>query len=95
MDSTQKPTPVGDAGFRKWPAFIAIAVGIFLTVAEQTAVAIALPEIADEFKVNIPAVQWVTLGYVLSTSAAFMPVGSAFRHSGPPQGVHRGVRGIS
>ncbi len=75
VDSTQKPTPVGDAGFRKWPAFIAIAVGIFLTVAEQTAVAIALPEIADEFKVNIPAVQWVTLGYVLSTSAAFMPVG--------------------
>ena len=75
VDSTQKTTPVGASSLRKWPAFIAIAVGIFLTVAEQTAVAIALPEIADEFKVNIPAVQWVTLGYVLSTSAAFMPVG--------------------
>ena len=66
---------IADVGFRKWQAFIAIAIGMFLSVAEQTGVAIALPEIAEDFDVNIPVVQWVTLGYVLSTSVAFMPLG--------------------
>ena len=66
---------IADVGFRKWQAFVAIAIGMFLSVAEQTGVAIALPEIAEDFDVNIPVVQWVTLGYVLSTSVAFMPLG--------------------
>ena len=73
--SIQQSAAAGSLGYRKWQAFSAIAIGMFLAVAEQTGTAIALPEIADDFGVNIPAVQWVTLGYVLSTSAAFMPLG--------------------
>ena len=78
MASEQQPgqgASIADVGFRKWQAFVAIAIGMFLSVAEQTGVAIALPEIAEDFDVNIPVVQWVTLGYVLSTSVAFMPLG--------------------
>ena len=81
-------------GFRKWQAFSAIAIGMFLAVAEQTGVAIALPEIADDFEVNIPAVQWVTLGYVLSTSAAFMPVGRLSDIVGRPKVYTAGFVGF-
>jgi len=50
-------------------------VGLFLTVMDQTGVNIALPLIADHFDVDIPTVQWITLGYVLSTSVMLMPMG--------------------
>ena len=59
----------------KYWAFLAIAVGLFVTVLDQTGVNIALPRIAEHFSVNIPTVQWITLGYVLSTSALLMPMG--------------------
>ena len=86
--------PIGPDGFRKWRAFSAIAIGMFLAVAEQTGVALALPEIADDFEVNIPAVQWITLGYVLSTSAAFMPLGRLSDIVGRPKVYTAGFVGF-
>jgi len=59
----------------KWWVYVAVAVGVFLTVMDQTGVNIALPRIAEHFDVDIPTVQWVTLGYVLSTSVMLMPMG--------------------
>ena len=59
----------------KWWAYAAIAVGMFLTVMDQSGVNIALPRIAEHFDADIPTVQWITLGYVLSTSAMLMPMG--------------------
>ena len=59
----------------KWWVYAAIAVGMFLTVMDQSGVNIALPRIADHFSADIPTVQWITLGYVLSTSAMLMPLG--------------------
>jgi len=67
---------------------------MFLAVAEQTGVAIALPEIADDFEVNIPDVQWITLGYVLSTSAAFMPLGRLSDIVGRPKVYTAGFVGF-
>lgn len=90
----QKNSPIGADGFRKWQAFSAVAIGMFLAVAEQTGVAIALPEIADDFEVNIPAVQWITLGYVLSASAAFMPVGRLSDIVGRPKVYTMGFVGF-
>ena len=60
---------------QKWWVFFAIAIGMFVTVMEQTGVNIALPKIAEHFDLDIPTVQWVALGYVLSTSAMLMPLG--------------------
>ena len=54
---------------------MAVAVGLFMTVMDQSGVNIALPRIADHFSADIPTVQWITLGYVLSTSAMLMPMG--------------------
>ena len=59
----------------KWWAYGAIAVGMFVTVMDQSGVSIALPRIADRFSADIPTVQWITLGYVLSTAAMLMPMG--------------------
>ncbi len=59
----------------KWWAYGAIAIGMFLTVMDQSGINIALPEIAEHFTLDIPTVQWISLGYVLSTSALLMPMG--------------------
>lgn len=59
----------------KWWVYAAVAVGMFLIVMDQSGLGIALPRIAEHFSADIPTVQWLTLGYVLSTSATLMPVG--------------------
>ena len=59
----------------KWWAFGTIAVGTFISVGDQTGVNLALPLIAEHFDATIPAVQWVTLGYVLATGSLLMPMG--------------------
>ncbi len=61
--------------YYKWWVYGAVATGMFVTVMDQSGVNIALPRIADQFDAYIPAVQWVTLGYVLSTSALLLPIG--------------------
>ena len=42
---------------------------------DQTGVNLALPRIADHFNATIPAVQWVALGYILTTGALLLPMG--------------------
>ena len=59
----------------KYWVYFAVAIGIFVTVMDQSGVNIALPKIADHFLADIPTVQWVSLGYVLATSAMLMPAG--------------------
>ncbi len=59
----------------KWWAYFSIAIGLFLTVLDQSGVNIALPRIGEEFDADIPTVQWISLSYVLSTSATLMPLG--------------------
>lgn len=59
----------------KWWAFAAVALGLFLTVTDQSGITIALPRIAERFGADIPTAQWIALGFILSTSVMFMPVG--------------------
>lgn len=59
----------------KWWAYLALGTGMLLAVMDQASLNVALPRIADHFRADIPTVQWVTLGYVLSTSVVFMPSG--------------------
>ncbi len=59
----------------KWWAFGAVALGLFLTVTDQSGINIALPLIAEHFGADIPSAQWIALGFILSTSVMFMPVG--------------------
>ena len=59
----------------KWWAYGAVAIGMFLSVMDQSGINIALPQISEHFVADIPTVQWVTLGYSLATSAMLMPMG--------------------
>lgn len=59
----------------KWWAYGAVAIGMFLSVSDQTGINIALPQISEHFAADIPTVQWITLGYSLATSAMLMPMG--------------------
>ncbi len=59
----------------KWWVFSSVALGLFLTVTDQSGVNIALPRIAEHFGADLPAAQWIALGFTLSTSVMFMPVG--------------------
>ena len=60
---------------RKWLVFGTIALGTYVSVMDQTGVNLALPRIADHFDATIPAVQWVTLGYILTTGSLLLPMG--------------------
>ncbi len=59
----------------KWWVFASVALGLFLTVTDQSGVNIALPTIAQHFGADLPTAQWIALGFTLSTSVMFMPVG--------------------
>jgi EmrB/QacA subfamily drug resistance transporter len=59
----------------KWLVFLATAIGTFVSVLDQSSVNLALPRIAEHFSASIPAVQWVALGYGLTTGSLLMPMG--------------------
>ncbi len=59
----------------KWWVFASVALGLFLTVTDQSGINIALPRIAEHFGADLPSAQWIALGFTLSTSLMFMPVG--------------------
>ena len=59
----------------KWWVFGAIALGTFVSVMDQTAINLALPRLATHFDATIPEVQWVTLGYMLTTGSLLLPMG--------------------
>ena len=59
----------------KYWAFGVIALGLFASVVDQDAVIVALPTIAGHFNTDLPAVQWVIIGYILTISALLLPMG--------------------
>ena len=54
---------------------LTIAAGTFVSVLDQTGVSLALPLMASEFDATIPLVQWVALGYMLTTGSLLLPAG--------------------
>ena len=59
----------------KWWAFLALAIGLFSSVAYQGSIVVALPSIVDEFGTDLPTTQWVLIGYALTISAFLLPMG--------------------
>ena len=59
----------------KYWAFGFIALGLFGTWAGQISVIIALPTIANHFNADIPTIQWMHIGFVLTLSAMLLPMG--------------------
>lgn len=53
----------------RWIVVIAISTGAFMANIDTTAVAVALPTIADEFGVGLDSVHWVVSAYLLTITA--------------------------
>ncbi len=60
----------------RWWVYAAVATGTFITVADQSATAIVIAPIANEFGADIPTAQWLAISYMLSVSALMMPAGA-------------------
>ena len=60
--------------YRYW-AFVALAIGLFTSVADHGSMTVAVPTIADYFKTDLPTTQWVVIGYALTISAFLLPMG--------------------
>lgn len=59
----------------KWWAFVPIAIGTFMSVADELGVLVALPKIESDFNVDLSIGQWVVLGYALTISVLLLPMG--------------------
>ena len=57
----------------KWWIYITASLGTFIAVSDQSSTAIVTPVIAKQFGVDIPTVQWLAIGYMLSVSIFMMP----------------------
>ena len=58
-----------------WVVAVAICSGMFISVLDNSSINIALPEIALQFRAEIPEVQWLTIGYGLASGALILPMG--------------------
>ena len=54
--------------------YSAIALGLFVSVADHGSIAVALPSIANEFRTDLPTVQWVMIAYALTISSLLLPM---------------------
>ena len=58
----------------KWVVFGALAPGVFMTLLDEFGLHQAIPAISDHFNATSPDVQWVVLGFLLTTGALLLPV---------------------
>ena len=59
----------------KYWVFGFIALGLFGGWAGQASVLVALPTIASHFNTDLPTVQWMHIGFILTISALLLPMG--------------------
>ena len=53
---------MNDTDKHQWSGFLAVGMGTFFLILDQSAVNIALPQISTYFHVKISDVQWVVIG---------------------------------
>ncbi len=52
-----------------------MALGLFASVVDHGSVIVALPSVAEDFRIELPGVQWVVIGFALTISALLLPMG--------------------
>jgi len=58
-----------------WVVLVVICAGMFISVLDNSSINIALPEIAIQFRAEIPEVQWLAIGFGLASGALILPMG--------------------
>jgi EmrB/QacA subfamily drug resistance transporter len=59
----------------KWRILSSVSLGTFMATLDGTIVNLALPSIRDAFRVDLTAVGWVSLAYLLVAGCLLLPVG--------------------
>src|SRR6267143_1318844 len=59
---------------RKWWTLVAVAIGLFMIMLDNTVVNVALPSIQRDLGIGLSELEWIVTGYAL-TFAAFMLTG--------------------
>ena len=74
--SVQETTPTTvQAPRQAWLALAALSLGFFMTLLDQSVVAVALPEIAADFDADLTATVWVSSIYLLAVAGPLLVTG--------------------
>ena len=57
---------------RRWPLFVVVAVGVFMSTLDSSMVNIALPSIMRDFGSHLHTTEWVVLVYLLTITATLL-----------------------
>ena len=66
---------VAIVGHKKWPIFLLVAIGIFMSTLDSSIVNIALPTIMADFGVALSTMEWVVMIYLLTISTLLLSFG--------------------
>jgi EmrB/QacA subfamily drug resistance transporter len=66
---------VAIVGQKKWPIFLLVAIGIFMSTLDSSIVNIALPTIMADFGVALSTMEWVVMIYLLTISTLLLSFG--------------------
>jgi len=61
---------------RKWAPLLAVCMGTFMLVVDETITLVALPDISTSLHASLGALAWVVDGYALALAAALLAVGT-------------------
>ncbi|MBM6995146.1 DHA2 family efflux MFS transporter permease subunit [Paenibacillus sp. DXFW5] len=67
---------VQDANFKRWPIVMALLIGAFVSILNQTLMNVALPQMMDDLGVGATTIQWLSTGFML-VNGVLIPI-SAF-----------------
>ncbi|MBT4287769.1 MAG: MFS transporter [Deltaproteobacteria bacterium] len=60
---------------KKWQAFSAVAIGVFLSTVDGSIVNIILPTLVKTFQTDFAIIQWVVVGYLLTVTTLMISFG--------------------
>ncbi|MBW4840494.1 MAG: DHA2 family efflux MFS transporter permease subunit [Paenibacillaceae bacterium] len=69
-------TAVQDVNFKRWPIVMALLIGAFVSILNQTLMNVALPQMMDDLGVGATTIQWLSTGFML-VNGVLIPI-SAF-----------------
>jgi EmrB/QacA subfamily drug resistance transporter len=69
------PDPPEDVAAGKWPTFLAVAIGVFMSTLDGSIVNIALPSIMADLEAPMAVVEWVMVVYLLIISSLLLSFG--------------------
>ncbi|HEX5997486.1 MAG TPA: MFS transporter, partial [Jiangellales bacterium] len=89
------PTALDRSDRQNWPLVIAAGLAVFLAMLDTYIVAVALPRIGTDFRVEPASVQWVALAYFLPMAALVLPTGRWLDSAGHRSAFLLGIIGFA